>query len=439
MDGDPRVEPQLDSFSLTFPLPYRVGFIVTLGKLPRAANPLNCLPTPLLLLLILALAAVWGWGLNLHGLQLSRIDVPSLIRYPGRTSPHHTSHHLSTYRFATVLSALFGVSITLFWLITWRVPSRVVDYDWIPMTYLVALVALFWVPLRNLPGNGRRRFLAILRRVSVGGIAEAKDGKFGDILLADVLTSYAKVGGDVFVTLCMFFSSGGSSTDKPNRNCGGTVIVPLLMAVPSVIRFRQCIIEYLRVSRAPYSEASGWGGQHLANALKYSTAFPVLIISSLQRSAEAAGLPAATGLYRAWLVAVTVNSLYSFYWDVTKDWDLTLFTPASREPRALASPVYPWGLRERLVFRLPNLYYAAIVLDLLLRFTWSMKLSPHLDQFSSWESGIFVVEFLEVFRRWVWIFFRTETEWIRTTGSAAHGLDDLLLGEYQEPEDEDDF
>lgn len=31
MDGDPAVEPQLDSFSLTFPLPYRVGFIVTLG------------------------------------------------------------------------------------------------------------------------------------------------------------------------------------------------------------------------------------------------------------------------------------------------------------------------------------------------------------------------------------------------------------------------
>lgn len=32
MDGDPAVEPQLDSFSLTFPLPYRVAFIVVLGK-----------------------------------------------------------------------------------------------------------------------------------------------------------------------------------------------------------------------------------------------------------------------------------------------------------------------------------------------------------------------------------------------------------------------
>jgi hypothetical protein len=29
--GDPAVEPKLDSFSLAFPLPYRVAFIVILG------------------------------------------------------------------------------------------------------------------------------------------------------------------------------------------------------------------------------------------------------------------------------------------------------------------------------------------------------------------------------------------------------------------------
>lgn len=31
MDGDPAVEPELDSFSLTFPLPYRVALTVVLG------------------------------------------------------------------------------------------------------------------------------------------------------------------------------------------------------------------------------------------------------------------------------------------------------------------------------------------------------------------------------------------------------------------------
>lgn len=325
-----------------------------------------------------------------------------------------------------MLSVLFAFSISLFWICTWRIPSRVIEYDWIPMTYLVAIIAVFFAPLKHLPSGGRRRFLSTLRRVAIGGIAEAKDGKFGDILLADVLTSYAKVSGDIFVTICMFFSTNGSSTKRPDRNCGGQVMVPLLMAVPSAIRFRQCIIEYFRVRHGPYRESSGWGGQHLANALKYSTAFPVIITSALQRSADDDN--SKTLLYRAWLVAVVVNSMYSFYWDVAKDWDLTLFS--SPQPRKLGHK-QPWGLRDKLVFRDPNLYYIVIAIDFLLRCTWSMKLSPHLNRFSDWESGIFLIEFLEVLRRWIWIFFRVETEAIRNASSTGMGMDDILLGDYE--------
>ena len=34
MDLDPAVEPELDSFSLTLPLPYRVALIIVLGRSP---------------------------------------------------------------------------------------------------------------------------------------------------------------------------------------------------------------------------------------------------------------------------------------------------------------------------------------------------------------------------------------------------------------------
>jgi hypothetical protein len=155
-----------------------------------------------------------------------------------------------------------------------------------------------------LSGNGRHRFLHTLRRVSIGGIAETQDGKFGDILLADGLTSYAKVLGDLFVALCMFFSFGRTSTGKPDRSCGGKFMVPLIIAIPSMIRLRQCLIEYRRVQRANRTGAlsgQGWGGQHLANALKYSTAFPVIILSALQRNYESGkyGISEA-GLFRLW-------------------------------------------------------------------------------------------------------------------------------------------
>lgn len=57
------------------------------------------------------------------------------------------------------------------------------------------------------------------------------------------------------------------------------------------------------------------------------------------------------------------------------------------------------------------MYYTAIGIDLLLRCTWSFKLSPHLDHFNDHEGGIFLMEIMEVLRRWMWIFLRIETEW----------------------------
>ncbi|KAI0596591.1 EXS family-domain-containing protein [Biscogniauxia sp. FL1348] len=409
MDGDPAVEPELDSFSLTFPLPYRVAFIIVL--------------------------AVWAWGVNLHYLYLLKIDVPALIRYPGRSSPHHPPHHLSTYRLATVLSTVFVFSLLLFWAFTHRNPALVLRWDWLPLGYLVVLAVLFAVPnARNrLSDSGRARFRATLKRIMVGGIAEAKDGKFGDILLADVLTSYAKVFGDLYVALCMFFrSTSGSATARPDRSCGGTVAVPLVMALPSLIRLRQCLIEYGRVRRGPLSPATGWGGQHLANAVKYSTAFPVIIFSAMLRSAGES--PA---YYRLWVLACIVNSLYSFYWDVAKDWDLTLFNGA----RERSAPDHAFGLRRPLRVGPPALYYAVIAVDLLLRCTWSLKLSPHLARLADHEGSIFMLELLEVFRRWVWIFFRVETEWIRSNNTAVIGLpadDDILLGDYDGSKYEDE-
>lgn len=369
-------------------------------------------------------------------------DVPALIRYPPRTSAVQPAHHLSAYRLAAILSISLGGSIVIFWALSRRSPDLVIAFDWLPVSYLAFLALFFFIPVSTLSQGGRYRFLSTLKRVSVGGIALAKDGKFGDILMADVLTSYAKVLGDLFVSLCMFFSTGGSATREPDRGCGGQFVVPIIIAIPSLIRFRQCIIEYSRVRAEYYGSgkpsSSGWGGQHLANAAKYASAFPVILLSALQRSLSydhaSIGM-SATMVYRLWLFAVMLNSFYSFYWDVAKDWDLSLFSSS----RDRSSPHHPWGLRRVLTFRSPQLYYAAIVVDFVLRCTWSLKLSPHLDHFNDLEGGIFVMELLEVFRRWVWIFFRVETEWVREKERGGPAIDDVLLGEYADDVDLGDY
>jgi hypothetical protein len=100
------------------------------------------------------------------------------------------------------------------------------------------------------------------------------------------------------------------------------------------------------------------------------------------------------------------------------------------------------------------MYYYVIIVDLLLRCTWSFKLSPHLDHFNDLEGGIFLMEVLEVFRRWIWIFFRVETEWsmlnfdisacgavLLTTAIVRNNRgpapDDVLLGEFPKDHESD--
>jgi len=59
------------------------------------------------------------------------------------------------------------------------------------------------------------------------------------------------------------------------------------------------------------------------------------------------------------------------------------------------------------------MYYLAVALNLVLRCTWSLKLSAHLHSLAQLEHGIFIMEALEILRRWVWVFFRVEWEVVK--------------------------
>jgi hypothetical protein len=86
----------------------------------------------------------------------------------------------------------------------------------------------------------------------------------------------------------------------------------------------------------------------------------------------------------------------------------------------MANPLL-FGLRPRLLFPDPLVYHLAIAIDFILRFTWSLKLSSHLHTVSEIESGVFMMEALELFRRWMWVFLRTEWEVVKMEGQRVEG------------------
>lgn len=365
----------------------------------------------------------WLWASNLSILQRKYgIDVYNLIRYPATSS---SGADKSTYRLATLLTIPLAAILLLFALFPW---------EWIPFAYLLFIIIALIIPTEQLSSRGRSRFLTTLRRISIGGLATDHDGRFGDILLADVLTSYAKPMADLYVVLCLLINGKGA-LGQPDRSCGGRLVVPFLIAAPFMyaipralvtttltcvsyrIRLRQCLIEALR------ARAQGKTGfQHLANALKYATAFPGIIFSTMKRETHPSRMwVSEAGLSQLWVFAILLNSFYSFYWDVAKDWDLSLFSSAKERN----APGQPWGLRRQRVFHPATVYYAAILIDLVLRCTWSLKLSVHLYHFGEYEGGIFIIEILEILRRWMWVFLRVETEWLRQRNSVS--LDVLPL------------
>lgn len=93
----------------------------------------------------------------------------------------------------------------------------------------------------------------------------------------------------------------------------------------------------------------------------------------------------------------TINAVYVSVWDIVMDW--SLMDPYAKHP----------FLRNTLGFKYAWWYYAAIVIDPIIRFNWIFyAIYGHDVQHSTIVA--FMVAFTEVLRRGIWQLFRVENE-----------------------------
>ncbi|KAF8210444.1 EXS family-domain-containing protein [Mycena galopus ATCC 62051] len=420
---------------LSFPLPFRV--------------------------LVLAGLGILGWATNLHGLDLLGIDAVSAMDLRRAADPHahllglslsptsssHPAAVVSIYTAVYRLSAVYAGWVFFSWVVfRWLTAGNMLLVDafgYIPaVSALIALLVLV-CPVDALYKGERDKFLHAIRRC----LFTSMDGPiyFADVVFADIFTSFAKVLGDVWLSACMLLP-GNTLFDTPADGPWLRWVAPTIMSLPYLVRLKQCVIEY--------SLSSNESRRPLFNALKYATAFPVIYLSAAQRivvtelvreKGDEIAKEAWHGehrLFRLWLLAAAVNSLYSFWWDITNDWGLTLLKPNATSndrpppprplllahlPRSAAEDAsstnhlrpqqYPYGLRPTLRYPLP-VYPLLVFLNLVLRLTWSIKLSTHLHAKTDGSVAIFWLEMAEVVRRWMWVFLRVEWEVIKKSTSA---------------------
>ncbi|KAI0256254.1 EXS-domain-containing protein [Lactifluus subvellereus] len=458
------MEHELDddlSFVIAFPLPFRVLFLAGIGIL--------------------------GWAANLHGLRLLGIDAVGALdlrahergsttplpidsrrhRGPKAVASDDFAIYPPVYRLALWYGLWCFITWTLYRSATYGSAPLVDFFKYIPAVCALVILIFMLSPYDIMQKRQRDAFLLSIKRCIYSPVNHRVH--FSDIVFADIFTSYAKVLGDVWLSLCMLLPSGSLLT-PPTQDGWYRWILPTLMSVPHLVRFRQCVVEY--------TSPSNDSRRPLLNALKYASSFPVIFLSAAQRLVVS-GLVAEKGelvkqeawhgehaLFRLWyvLLAALVNSLYSFWWDVTNDWGFDLLQITSRLkcprqpsfPRPLVLPtmhereesvisprssttslvispartssypppanahIHPYGLRPRLLYPLP-VYPLALFINLILRLTWSVKLSSHLHARAQGEGSlvIFWLEVAELVRRWVWVFIRVEWEIVRRTQDAA--------------------
>ena len=238
---------------------------------------------------------------------------------------------------------------------------------------------------------------------------------FWHVLVADYATSLAKALADVQITACVvvsFFAAGGGLV-SPTRvaltrsggaslsdaifetykaECSRSVANALCLALPFWCRFAQC-------SR---SFADTGGKKHVVNALKYCSAFPLIIIGFMEKRADPLDLESLARYRKIIVVAAVVNSSFSFFWDVVVDWGL--LRPKRRNVIFGSLGLNRSGVAVALG------YAALLSFNLATRFAWAATVFSKTN--NTLPRTMFLLEAIEVLRRTVWAIFRIEHEYI---------------------------
>lgn len=327
-------------------------------------------------------------GVNVYGWRSSGVNHVLIFELDPR-------NHLSEQDLME-LAAIFGVVWTLSFL-SFLYSSSLSVPPYVNPFFLTVLMFVFLInPLKVFRHDARYWFLNICMRMFGAPFFHVN---FADFWLADQLNSLVGALLDFQFLACYY--SLGDNWDAPNDTMicqeKSFVIRPLVNCIPAWIRFAQCLRRY-RDSREAFP--------HLVNAGKYSTTFFVVIFGTLRvYYSDQYEDPMDNPFLYLWIVASIISSCYAYTWDIKMDWGL--FDKAAGENKFL---------REEIVYSSTFFYYFAIAMDLVLRFAWALSFYLTDNQFVSGDLMTSVLAPLEVFRRFIWNFFRLENEHLNNCG-----------------------
>ncbi|KAI7732602.1 hypothetical protein M8C21_023748, partial [Ambrosia artemisiifolia] len=281
--------------------------------------------------------------------------------------------------------------------------SKIFDLDQNHLTHKDIWKCAIWMTI--IVPTSMTSYLYLYSHGEVSWAASQPAIAFADFFVADILTSMSKVFSDLERSVCRMVHRQVATIAwfEADSVCGShSVAIPIVLVLPYIFRLFQCLRQYKDTKEKT----------SLLNALKYSTAVPVIFLSALKYHVFPDSW---VNFYRPlWLLSSFLNSLYSFYWDITRDWDLSGFTRIFKFTRP--------HLVSQLIYGQNWVYLWVIGSNLILRCTWTYKLSAHLRHN---HLTVFAITALEIFRRFQWAFFRVENEWNKMNSKQNVQMQDI--------------
>ena len=314
----------------------------------------------------------------------------------------YDTRHVLDWRQLAELPCFFLFLNGLFlWLNFRQTPPDAVYVYWPVLLGGITLLVLIW-PFPMLYHHARKWWGVSHWRLLCAGLYPVE---FRDFYLGDMYCSETYAMSQFELFFCLYAHHW---RDPPQCNSNHSHLLGFFTTIPAIWRALQCLRRYY--------DSRNWF-PHLANFAKYLCNILYYMSLSLYRMNL-------TPQYRAvFITLAAVNGVYCSFWDVAMDFSLG--NPYAEHP----------FLRDRLAYRRVWVYYAAVILDVILRQQWIFyAIFQHDLQHAAALS--FFVGLAEVFRRGVWSLFRVENEHCNNVGKFRASRDIPLP--YQVPGKPDD-
>ncbi|KAL7091365.1 hypothetical protein ACP275_12G100900 [Erythranthe tilingii] len=278
----------------------------------------------------------------------------------------------------------------------------------LPLGLVMLAVVILLCPLKIVHSSSRKFLLVCLFHCLLAPLYKVT---LPDFFLADQLTSQVQAFRSLQFYACYY---GWGDYKRRQSNCKSSDVFNtfsfIIAAVPYLWRLLQCL-------RRLYDEKDVMQGY---NGLKYFST----IVAVSTRTAYTLNNGIGWKIV-AWIASI-IAAVTSTYWDIVIDWGF--FQTKSKNK---------W-LRDKLLISNKNVYYGAIVLNVLLRLAW-MQTVMKITIFSLHrQTMVALVASLEIIRRGIWNFFRLENEHLNNVGNYRAFKSVPLPFNYYEDGDEDE-